>query len=294
MTQASPETSAPHKDTGPTAAPVESALPSHLQGVPEGPIIDPPKSAAADPASAIESLDEQLAQLTAELLKPNAATPVASPPAAATPMAPAALEPPPPIPQAAPVAEAPPTPPAPIPTATVTSPPPSTPATAATAATPASPAPVATPAPMPTPTPAAEIIPGQQPGAGALLLALATLSKPLAAKPAGVRIAIGVVAVHTLLITAALWAYIFFRPAPAPPGGAAFDFAKASLPEPPAEPAPEAAKPETKHEEAKPESGEGEGHEGAKAPEKKHKSPPKPPSRSAKKAEKKPAAEEHE
>jgi hypothetical protein len=274
----------------PPAAPPEPPPPPP-SAEPADAIVDPPKDALPGPDAAIESLDAQLAELTAELLDSRSATPGQAPesqPAQDL----SAFEP----------APAPQSKTAPTPTTLPSTPPSHAPAQPAPAAhpSPASPAAIA-PAPATTPvqapsSPPAKPTPNRAEPAKAaapsrLLMAVASLSKPLAKRPAIVRNAAGLLAINSLLLGAAVWAFVALRHPPPKTVEQDYDFSSAKLPAP----APE------KHEEAAPAGKEGaehsEGHEGAEAKPKSTKKPPaKTPPKSDKKGAKKapPKTEGHE
>jgi hypothetical protein len=233
MTPPGTENPAPAKDTHDLGPRIDAVMSDGAEtatraAVPVGPvptgrtsesIVSPPKAVGSspDPAAAIESLDAQLAELTAELLDPKSA---------------AATAPAPPAPVNLPVAEAvataiPPAKPGPevsIPAAPVAQPQEAPPPVAATPAQTAPPA--ATPAPAATTS-------TERAEPGALLSLLGRISAPLAAKSRTFRNAAGVLAINSLLLGAGVWGYVVFRPVPKPAGATGFDFASASLPVPP-------------------------------------------------------------
>jgi hypothetical protein len=241
MTQPSTDIAAPVKDTGGPgprvdSAPIGAEKPLRVQNAsalsapgapppavatsqgaaPAVSIVDPPAAApkAADATSAIESLDAQLAELTAELL--NKGTGVAPQPQAAVPATIAA----PPKPVEAPVA--------PKETAApVVAPAPAAPAAHAAIA----PTPTPSPAPAPAPaTPAPKPVQNREvKPPSALLTRMAWLSKPVAGKPRAVRVAVGVLGINTLILAGGVWAYLMMR---TPPTASVegYDFAASSLP----------------------------------------------------------------
>jgi hypothetical protein len=99
------------------------------------------------------------------------------------------------------------------------------------------------------------------PNAGFALRLASVLSKPLDSKPRGVRVAVGVIAVNTLILAGILWAWVILRPREATPGK--FDFSSGDLPAVPSAegiaprssaPKSENGKPDAKHAGAKSET----------------------------------------
>ncbi len=202
-----------------------------------GPAHPPPGTPPA-PADAIENLDAQLAELTAQLLDNKTAQ---------RPHADEAPAPPPPAEEPAQVAKAEP-PPAPAP-----------PVVATPIAAPI--APIAPPAAA-VPAVAAGVnaseaeslakplVLPKRPGV-ALRLCVAA-SSPLAARSPAVRATVGLLAINTLLIAGAVWVFLMLRPAPQQEESKAFDLGSATLPRPKIE--KEASKP------AHAEEGKGDAH----------------------------------
>jgi hypothetical protein len=216
----------------------------------------PPPELAPDPMQAIDSLDAQLAELTAELLEtnkpPSPTTQAAMTPAGVTDfeaamaergageIAPAAIQTSPEVPVA----------PAPVPVATPAP------------VRPPEVAPVATAVPAPAPVQAvtraesaalAETPAEKEPGA--VLRLFAAISAPVNNSSHMVRVIVTVMAIQTAVVSACVWGWYYFRPATTPVQGPAFNLSSDTLPRP-VEPAVDTSKTA---------SGAGTGHGAPKA-----------------------------
>jgi len=227
----------------------------------------PPPEPAPDPMQAIDSLDAQLAELTAELLETNKP----SSPAAHAPAAPAGMadfeaamaggaeEVAPVAVQATPEAPAAPTP-TPAATPAPVRPPEIVPVAAASVA--------AAPAPVPSVTSAESVALNETPAEkepGAVLRMFAAISAPVNKSSHMVRVIVTVMAIQTAVVSGCVWGWYYFRPATTPVQGPAFNLSSDTLPRPvePAVDTPKAA------------SGAGAGHEAPKAEKAKAKPPAK-------------------
>jgi hypothetical protein len=208
------------------------------------------KTPAHDPVAAIESLDAQLAELTAQLLdsRPDAEARDAAPPPPPTPVpigsASATItlsatsehtQPEPPLPQPPGTDTAPTNQPGLLETSTKPAP----------VAPAASPMPAATPPPAPAPPPVdrvsaaesaalSEPLPAEDPTPtnGPVFNFLAAISRPIAAKPASFRMMLGILGAGNLALALAAWGLVLLREPPKPAESPAFNFGADVLPRP--------------------------------------------------------------